>query len=88
SEEVDEFLDDFPADEQRFPTTPAQPSFDADWFDAEAGLVTVRGLIRYLTDNARAAMNPQELKADLQDFETVLDRLAREGIRRHLAVDF
>jgi hypothetical protein len=65
----------------------APEPIDADWFDPDAGLTTVRGLIRHLSDHPQAAGNTEELLDDLQEFETVLSRLAREGVRWHLAVD-
>jgi hypothetical protein len=58
------------------------------WFAAEDGLATVRGLLRQLAANPSAAPNAGSIAADLREFEAVLTRLAAEGVRWHLAVDY
>ena len=58
------------------------------WFPAADGLATVRGLLSYLVTNPTAARDSEAIADDLREFESVLDRLATEGVRWHLAVDF
>ena len=58
------------------------------WFPAEDGLATVRGLLAYLAAFPRAVANKGAIVSDLQEFEDVLSRLATAGIRWHLAVDY
>ncbi len=58
------------------------------WFSAEDGLATVRGLLDCLSASPRAVANGKAIVSDLREFETVLSRLAIEGVRWHLAVDY
>lgn len=66
------------------------------WFDAAAGLVTIRGLLRHLADHpekdvlpglTREGVGADWLVEDLLGFEEVLLGLDREGVRWHLSVD-
>jgi hypothetical protein len=57
------------------------------WFAAELGLVTVRGLLAAVAANSKEIPNPEDIRSDLQQFETVLQQLAQAGVRWHLAVD-
>jgi hypothetical protein len=63
------------------------------WFDAGAGLETVRGLLRLLGETPEAlgrttgGFTADGVVEDLRGFEEVLAGLAREGVRWHLAVD-
>ena len=64
------------------------------WFEAQAGLTTVRALIQAIQDQLEPELpdpyepTPEAILADLKEFEAVLNHLADEGIRWHLAVDF
>lgn len=63
-----------------------------EWFDADAGLATVRGLLRLLTETPEALVptggfSADDVIEDLRGFEEVLVALAREGVRWHLSVD-
>jgi hypothetical protein len=58
------------------------------WFSADDGLVTVRGLLAQLAANPRSVPNAPAVVADLQGFEAALLALAGAGSRWHLAVDF
>jgi hypothetical protein len=59
----------------------------AQWFSAEDGLVTVRGLIALLESNPAAIPNVRAVIDDLLGFEEVLRGLASANVRWHLAVD-
>ena len=71
---------------------------DLEWFAAEDGLTTVRAIISRLqqepeTDDedqpgTQWIPTPEEVIEDLRHFESVLVRLAAEGVRWHLAIDF
>ena len=58
------------------------------WFPAEEGLTTVRGLLSYLEANPTDVKDSSGVIEDLRDFESILGRLASEGVGWHLAVDF
>jgi hypothetical protein len=58
------------------------------WFPAEDGLLSVRGIRSYLELNPEATPDVPAIIEDLKEFESVLGRLGTEGIRWHLAVDF
>ena len=59
-----------------------------EWFAAEAGLTTVRGLLAHLTANPDATRDAAAVADDLRQFESVLAGLAAAGVRWHLAVDY
>ena len=59
-----------------------------EWYSAKDGLRTVRGLLSYLAEHPNAVPGVPALVEDLRQFESVLSRLASEGVRWHLAVDF
>lgn len=59
-----------------------------DWYSADDGLATVRGLLAYLDANPSALADAENVVGDLREYETVLSALAAEGVRWHLAVDF
>jgi hypothetical protein len=80
-EEIAEFLE-----EEGLATGEKIPA--EEWFAAEAGLTTVRGLLSVLAANPEAVPNPEEIADDLREFETVLQQLAQAGVRWHLAVDY
>ncbi len=81
-EEAAAFLEDqgveYPTDE-----LPAE-----QWFTPEEGLATVRGLLGHLAGQPDSIREAAALADDLREFEAVLSRLAVEGVRWHLAVDF
>jgi hypothetical protein len=56
------------------------------WFPAEEGLVTIRGL----REAARTEKidNLEKILADLDEFERVLDVAKEQGVGWHLAVDY
>jgi hypothetical protein len=58
------------------------------WFPAADGLTTVRGLLSYLEANPTEVKDSSGLIEDLKEFESLLGRLASEGVGWHLAVDF
>ena len=57
------------------------------WFEAQDGLATVRGLIAFLESNPTAIANMSAVIDDLLGFEEVLRGLASADVRWHLAVD-
>jgi hypothetical protein len=59
-----------------------------EWFDAEEGLLVVRTLRRHLGDNPKALKDAAAICDDLAEYEAVLERLHKEGVKWHLAVDF
>jgi hypothetical protein len=81
-EELAEFLEaegvDLPAG-----AVPAE-----QWFPAEDGLMSVRGILAYLAANPNATPKDSAIIEDLSAFESVLVRLESGGVRWHLAVDF
>ena len=63
------------------------------WFEARDGLATVHALIEAISNQPTPEHDPYEptpeaILDDLKKFAAVLDHLATEGIRWHLAVDF
>jgi hypothetical protein len=58
------------------------------WFPAEEGLTTVRGLLSYLEANPTDVRDSSAIIGDLKEFESLLGRLASEGVGWHLSVDF
>jgi hypothetical protein len=58
------------------------------WFEAAAGLETVRGLLRYLAAHPDAIPRSRTVVEDLRGFEEVLSGLDKAGVRWHLSVDF
>jgi hypothetical protein len=59
-----------------------------EWFPAEEGLTTIRGLLSYLEANPAEVPDSSGLIEDLKEFESLLGRLASEGVGWHLSVDF
>ena len=59
------------------------------WFKAEAGLKSVSTLIHFLEDNP-AAMGSETMQAlqELREYEVVLQKTARYGLRWHLAISW
>jgi hypothetical protein len=58
------------------------------WFSADDGLATVRGLLSHLISAPSDRADDVALINDLREYESILTRLAAEGIRWHLAVDY
>jgi hypothetical protein len=58
-----------------------------EWFDASAGLETVRALLQHLASEPKALKNSEAIIEDLRECEAVLARLAKENLRWHLALD-
>jgi hypothetical protein len=57
------------------------------WFDAADGLRTVNALVAALEeDSTRAGAEGALVLAELREFETVLEKTERRGLRWHLAV--
>jgi hypothetical protein len=73
-------------DEEGLDLPAADPSTER-WFSAADGLASVRGLLSLLTADPSAVPDGPALIDDLREFESVLDRLASEGVRWHLAID-
>jgi len=59
-----------------------------EWFAPEEGLRTVRALAARLTEHPDALADATGLIEELQGFDAALSRLAQEGVRWHLAIDF
>ena len=67
------------------------------WFDAGAGLASIRTLIQSVKANPAAlarhkvqyglAPKAEDVLADLLDFETILERLVSHDVRWHLGID-
>lgn len=60
---------------------------EEDWFAADEGLETVRGLLRHVAAHPDSVERTDDVLDDLRGFEGVLAGLARAGVRWHLAVD-
>lgn len=58
------------------------------WFEADAGLVTIRALLTSVRENATDIPYPECTLSDLEACERVLEELKQQGIRWHLASDF
>lgn len=56
------------------------------WYSADEGLQTVKALITAV--EATTIDRKADVLADLKEFEAVLERAKRDGIRWHLAVDY
>ncbi len=82
-EELEDFLDDEAADAEADADFPAE-----EWFTAEAGLTTVRALIKYLQKTPQAVDNAADVIEDLLEYESVLAQLAERKMLWHLALDF
>jgi hypothetical protein len=85
SQDAEEFVEFLEAEG----VEPAPDAVPAEqWFLAEDGLLSVRGILSYLAANPNATPHVPAIIEDLKAFESVLARLGTEGIRWHLAVDF
>ena len=58
-----------------------------EWFEAQAGLATVQGLMDHLAGAGRELPHAAELRSDLSDFKRVLEQAQEAGLQWHLAVD-
>ena len=71
------------------PETESEPMEfpEEEWSSAEDGLQTVNALLEHLAKNPGAIRETETVISDLCDFQRVLQRVADEGVRWHLAVD-
>ncbi|MEZ4528148.1 MAG: hypothetical protein R2941_19735 [Desulfobacterales bacterium] len=58
------------------------------WFSATDGLKTVRSLTAHLQTHPDAIAESGEILEDLKEYERILSRFEKQGIRWHLAIDF
>jgi hypothetical protein len=58
------------------------------WYTAAEGLVTVRGLLKYLAAHLTAVKEASRVADDLREFEQVFVGLEKADVRWHLAVDY
>jgi hypothetical protein len=58
------------------------------WFTADQGLTTVRALKQHLASNPKALKNAAAIGEDLAEYEAVFERIKKEGVLWHLALDF
>jgi len=62
---------------------------EPQWFQAPAGLTTVRSLIRFLGENPVAlGSETGAAVSELREYERVLEKTAFFGLRWHLAVSW
>jgi hypothetical protein len=54
------------------------------WFTAPEGLVTIRGLLNYLTTHTEMVAEVKRVLSELRQCETVLLGLQRRGVRWRL----
>jgi hypothetical protein len=66
---------------------PAEGFSPPDWYSAEDGLITVRGLLAVITTHPERLPDASTVVEDLREFERVLSQLASEDVRWYLAVD-
>lgn len=78
AEDVGDFLDEANID-------PAATMVE-QWYSADEGLKTIQELIAAL--DAERMGRQADVIADLKEFEAVLERAQRDGVRWHLAVDY
>lgn len=64
------------------------PEIERQWFSAQEGLKTVTALLAYFRSNPGAIKDSGAIVADLEEYRSVLKRLASEGVRWHLGLDF
>ena len=58
------------------------------WFSAGAGLKTVRALAEYLESEPDALDDAKTAIEELREYETVLERFDKEGIRWYMSAGF
>ncbi|MBV9865815.1 MAG: hypothetical protein JO316_10715 [Abitibacteriaceae bacterium] len=63
-------------------------TFSEEWFEAGAGLTTIRALLSYLENHSLEGINTGAVMIDLMQFEQVLTKAAAQGVRWHLEVDY
>lgn len=78
AEDVGEFLDEANID--------SVETMVEQWYSAEEGLKTVQKLIAAV--GTESMERQADVIADLKEFEAVLERAQRDGVRWHLAVDY
>lgn len=79
-DELADFLEDAGAEEV--------PAFEGQWFSAGAGLKTTKALRAYLRSNLDAIEQADGILEDLDQYCSVLERLADAGVGWHLSVDY
>ncbi len=62
------------------------PSFQTEWFSAQEGLISVRGLLKYLSDDSSSVDDLENLKLSLQQLEQALSLAAPAGIPFYLTI--
>lgn len=60
----------------------------SQWFAAQEGIDTVRGLLDHLRSNRSSVANSEEVIRDLEEFERVLAMAEQEHTKWHLAMDY
>jgi len=61
---------------------------ELSWFSAAAGLKTVRALANYLEENPEAVQEAKGIIEELREYEFVLSRFDKEGIRWYMATGY
>ena len=81
-EELSGLLGEFEDEAGAVPGLPEE-----EWFSAAEGLSTVTALLAYLRERKGELEDQDHIVSDLEEYERVLDALAREGVRWHLSID-
>lgn len=81
-EELADLLGEFEDEAGAVPQLPEE-----EWFSAAEGLSTVTALLAYLRERRGELEDQDYIVSDLEEYERVLDALAREGVRWHLSID-
>ena len=61
---------------------------EEEWFSAADGLKTVRTLAQHLEKHPHVLSGSEEILEDLKEYDRILSRFEKQGIRWHLAIDF
>ena len=64
------------------------PEVKQEWFLPAEGLKTVATLANHLRLNPDEMKSSSDIVEDLEEYEFVLERLSKENVRWHLALDF
>jgi hypothetical protein len=65
-------------------TTRADGLPTSQWFTASEGLVTIRGLLGFVTTHTELAADVKRVTSELRQFECVVLDLQQKGVRWHL----
>ncbi|MCB1607114.1 MAG: hypothetical protein KDI71_09090 [Xanthomonadales bacterium] len=60
---------------------------DDGWYEANEALETVRALHGYVESDPEMFRKPKSIMSELEQFETILERAAAEGIRFKFEID-